>query len=205
MLLYTYLSEIANKLAIAIKYAMSLIFVPVDLDLEGTVPQIQQHAPDHWGWWDNEMLLTRDGLWREDLPPDFLWLRGVIESLPFVSLQMIRVSSQFKPVPPHKDVYPEQVTERTYKALVKNEPCGYRMVLRGRLDAIQVNTRKGWITCPIPQVPCVYLADTTGTDHRVLDDPDRMIVYIRGVVDPVAHKQLMERSLDRWGDWAVYN
>lgn len=184
---------------------MKLVFCPIDIPIEVTkLPEIRQHSADVFNFWDNEYLLDENGNWRADLHPDTDEIVNIIKQLPLKKIQHIRISKQFGPVPEHRDIYPKQVPAEDYKSWEENEPCGYRIVLSGSTDALEVCANKKWQTCYLPRIPCCYVCDTTGTMHRVADDPNRLIVYIRGLVDAEKHQALIKKSLKRYSDYAIY-
>ena len=107
---------------------------------------------------------------------------------------------------PHFDVYLNSkfIEEEELNNIQENEPCGYRLVLKGSTDALEVFDGEKWI-CPIlPSVPCCYLIDSTRLKHRVKNDPGRELLYFRGLVDKTKHLKLIEKSMKKYGDLAIY-
>lgn len=186
---------------------MKLVFCPIDLDISITsLPEIRQHQSHEYNkFWDNEILLDDSGQWRSDLHSDMDPVKELVAKLPYTSLNYVRVSRQTGPVIAHKDIWPKQVSAEMYEHFVATEPCGYRIVLQGSTDVLEAHIDGKWCTTYLPSVPCCYVADTTAIHHRVQEDPNRIIIYVRGFVDIEAHKKLIKRSLDRYSDYAVYS
>ena len=186
---------------------MKLVFCPIDLDISITsLPEIRQHQSHEYNkFWDNEILLDDSGQWRSDLHSDMDPVKELVAKLPYTSLNYVRVSRQTGPVIAHKDIWPKQVSPEMYEHFVATEPCGYRIVLQGSTDVLEAHVDGKWCTTYLPTVPCCYVADTTAIHHRVQEDPNRIIIYVRGFVDVESHKKLIKRSLDRYSDYAVYS
>lgn len=188
----------------------NLAFIPVAID----VPEISfthEKYPTQWHWWSFEQLLDYKDTetfspksWKE-LPKEYEVYKRMAESLPLVDFSNVRVSRQDKEVAPHYDVHKfHKPPEETYEHFVKNEPCGYRFVLKGSADTLQLYLKDKWVTALIPQVPCCYLINTTSVLHRVLEDKNRLTMYVRGTVDETKHVQLIEKSLELYKDYALY-
>jgi hypothetical protein len=108
-------------------------------------------------------------------------------------------------VPKHLDVHSNMILEPGELDHIKTvEPAGYRIVLKGRKDSLFVYNGKTWINAIMPDVPGCYLLHSTQGLHKVNEDPGREMIYVRGYLDPIKHKNLIERSLIKFKDYAIY-
>ncbi len=180
----------------------NLLYLPIDveipsinLDREGLYkvpPQILQPK-----WWDTVVV---------NVDPERMKLfKPIIDQLPYVSEPMIMHKFQNIPVGPHFDVYKAmRIPDEEFKNIQENEPCGYRMVISGNVDRLQILKGEEWLTPQLPSMPVCYLINSTALKHKVLDDPGREVAYFRGIIDPQKHKKLLERSFAKYGDLAVW-
>jgi hypothetical protein len=178
-----------------------LIFLPLDIDAD----ILNFSKTQEWTSFDAQFfqpLYWNSSVIKEDDP----MLSSILKKLPFKRIQRILNKFQVKPVDSHIDVLPQMdLASEDYKFIKDNEPCGYRILLKGRTDALQFWTGDAWKTAKIPSLPCVYVNDSTTAFHRILEDPDRQVLYIRAYIDPTGHRQLIERSLEKYGDLAIYS
>lgn len=180
-----------------------LLFLPIDieipnitLDRDGLykVPT-QFHQPK---WWDT-VIVNSDKERMKVFQP-------IVDQLPYVEPPMIMHKFQNVPVGPHFDVYKAmRIPPEEYQNIQDNEPCGYRMVLSGNFDKLQILANGEWVTPKLPSMPVCYLINSTALKHRVLDDPGREVVYFRGIIDPDKHKKLLERSFSKYGEFAYWS
>ena len=187
---------------------MKLVFCPIDLDVSSItqLPAIRNPDSHEWNkYWDNEILLDEPNTWRENLHEDTESVKKLIMQLPYSELHYVRISIQKGPVLEHKDIRRNHVNPRDWYYTQKYEPCGYRIIITGSTDVLEGQVDGEWQKLFLPTVPCCYVSDTSNLRHRVLDDPNRGIIYVRGIVDPEKHEQLLKKSLERYGDYAVYS
>jgi|LauGreDrversion4_2_1035121.scaffolds.fasta_scaffold402920_2 hypothetical protein len=178
-----------------------LIFLPIDIDAD----ILNFSETQEWSSFDAHFfqpVYWSSSTINEDNPV----LSNILKKLPFSRIQRILNKFQVSPVDSHIDVLPQMdLSTQDYKSIKDNEPCGYRILLKGRPDVLQFWTGETWETAKIPSVPCVYVNNSTTAFHRILDDPGRQVLYIRAYVDPIEHKQLIERSLEKYGHHAIYS
>lgn len=191
----------------------NLLFLPIDIDLQDLeFPELIDTHSDIMGasFWTYEQLLdnnSKDPLpWRKDLDPIRENYKNIISKLPFETLENIRLSIQSKIVKPHIDVSNETKNKslENYNHYLENEPCGYRIVISGNKSALKLIVNGSIVTAELPSIPCVYLINSTTCHHFVDRDIGRKTVYIRGKVRPVEHKRMIEKSLDRFKNYAIF-
>lgn len=182
---------------------MKLLYLPIDIDLSGLsftrsdnlekVP-VQLYQPK---WWD-AAILNSESIEKNNLLP-------IVNQLPYDKITLITHKFQNEPVGPHFDVYPGmRIPVDEQENIKENEPCGYRIVLKGSTNVLKIHNGKEWLIPKVPASPCCYLINSTALKHQVLDDPGREILYLRGIINKEKNQQLIERSLKTYGDYAVY-
>jgi hypothetical protein len=181
---------------------MTLLFLPIDIqvdkinfkrtnDLKKVPAQIFQPS-----WWDSAILDK----------PSLAQFDHIIEQLPYDKISIVMHKFQNGPVGSHLDVYPSMKIEAEELENIKeNEPCGYRLVLNGRNDVLEIFDGVNWLTPTLPTVPCCYLINSTKLRHRVMDDPGREVLYFRGIINKERNQELIEKSLKVYKDHAVYS
>ena len=178
---------------------MSILFLPIDLDL--TDLKFQQAA-------DSEQLISWFvAYWKTSLisreTRANTQLDRVLEQLPFEEITMLSYKLQEGTVDEHVDVHTEMnITSSELAHIRAHEPAGYRLIITGSDDALEVYNGKEWITAHTP-TPCCYLINSTVGRHKVRADADRSLIYIRGILDSQAHALLIEKSLKKYGKWSI--
>lgn len=189
----------------------NLAFVPIEIDLPKEFMDHSQY-PTNWHWWALEQLLDTTGknifenkVWRQDLTEEYDVYKNIVNQLPLTDLSNVRLTIQKMPVDPHLDLYKHHFAPPDlYTHFIKNEPCGYRFILKGSKDTLQLFLNGQWITAHVPSVPCCYLINTTSIMHRVLEDPDRTTLYVRGTLDEKKHLEFIEKNLEIYKDYALF-
>jgi hypothetical protein len=191
----------------------NLLFLPLDIEVPNLIFPELSHIKsniDGASFWDYEQLLDstcNDPFpWRKDLDSVRENYKNFISDLPFVSLENVRLSIQSRIVKPHIDVS-EKTKNRSLENFYnyqKNEPCGYRIVISGNRSALKLQVKKKYVTAKLPSVPCVYVINSTACRHFVDSDLGRKSVYIRGKIDSHKHVELIEKSLQKYKNYAVY-
>jgi hypothetical protein len=191
----------------------NLLFLPIDIDLPNLeFPKLLNTHSDIMGasFWTYEQLLDAksDSLlpWRKDLDSIRESYKNIISKLPFETLENVRLSIQSKIVKPHIDVSDETKNKslENYKNYLDNEPCGYRIVVSGDRSALKLIVKEDIVTAELPSIPCVYLINSTTCQHFVDQDIGRKTVYIRGKVNAIKHKNMIEKSLDKFKNYAIF-
>lgn len=180
-----------------------LLYLPIDLDIPSIDflrDEMLNKMPTHKfqpKWWDS-VILNFDSFEKNNLT-------NVINQLPYDKITMAMHKFQTAPVDEHFDVYPQmKISQEELKEIQDNEPCGYRLVLKGSNDVLEVWNGNSWITPIMPKAPCCYLINTTALKHRVKDDPGREIIYFRGILNKEKHLRLIHKNLEKYKNQAVY-
>jgi hypothetical protein len=177
----------------------TLLFLPIDIDLSDV----------NFTQFDKSVKLTAyNPYWESTVITKETVIKNgfdnILDQLPFTDISVLTYKIQQKVVNSHVDVYPSMnFKEGELEHIRAHEPAGYRFVLSGASDSIEVFNGQEWVTAHTPSVPCCYLLNSTTALHRVKEDIGRTIIYVRGILDTVAHKHLIERSYSKYKDYAI--
>lgn len=180
---------------------MKILFLPVDIDMStfnfaqlDDSTKLRSYNP----YWDSSSI-TEDTVIKNGFDK-------ILSQLPFTKITTLTYKIQQRMVQDHVDVYPSMIFETGELEHIKaNEPVGYRFVIHGANDRVEVFNGNSWVTAYTPTIPCCYLLDSTSARHRVKDDTDRRIIYVRGFVDEVKHKELVQKSYAKFKDYAIHS
>jgi len=172
-----------------------LIFLPIDLEIINTSYSIESQIEKTFG-----------GLWNTKfVSPDEPQLANIIKQLPYQKISLIKYNSQATDIPPHVDVQPNYVKMlNEYDHIISNEPAGYRILLLGSIDKLEVFDGNEWITTRLPTCPFAYVINSTETKHRIIGETGRKTLYFRGFLDSKKHRELIEKNLQRFNEYAIY-
>ena len=87
---------------------------------------------------------------------------------------------------------------------MKNEPAGYRIVLKGKKDVLEIFDGRDWKKVLLPEVPFAYVINSTKFKHRLVGDTGRKTLYVRGSLDDNLHKQLIDKNLKEYYNYALF-
>jgi len=174
---------------------MKILYLPIDINLSNIliseVDFKNSMAGKYQPFW-NTFKITDENL------------KHIFDQLPFEKITNIYFKEQRALVKPHVDVYPDMTFEvGEYENILKNEPAGYRIVLSGSPSKLFVKSGNEFKPAILPTVPGCYLLNSTEGIHMVSDDPGRKIIYIRGFINSEQHTALIQKSLERYSDYAI--
>lgn len=179
---------------------MKCVFLPIDINLENFVFKQLDSSYTMTGWqpyWETSMV-TENTIKDNNLIE-------IIDQLPFDRVTRISYKIQKTKVLGHTDVHSDMnLEEGEWENIRKNEPSGYRIVISGKNDRLKVFNKKDWITAYLPNVPCCYLINSTEIQHMVLEDEQRELIYLRGFLNQEKHNILIEKSLKKYKEYAIF-
>ena len=177
-----------------------ILFCPLDIVLdniefsivEGT-PVVSKYNP-YW----NSTFISKETIKKNNFDK-------VIEQLPFDKIGKLQYKIQQQTVDSHVDVYPEmKFAPGEYKHILDTEPSGYRFIVKGAVDSLEVFDGTSWITTRVPKIPCAYILNSTSAIHRVKEDKERTTIYVRGWLNKERHLKLLEKSLEKYSQYVVW-
>lgn len=178
----------------------NLIFLPIDIDLKD-IDNFNTEA---------QSIETFGGLWKTSFIGDEVYdnpvLKYISEQLPFQKITMGKYNTQNNCIPSHIDVQKSYVNDDIeYYHITSMEPAGYRIVISGHRDALEVYDGKNWITAYLPKTPFAYVLNSTTAYHRVEGEIGRTTMYFRGILDEEKHSKLLENNLTKFKDYAIFD
>jgi hypothetical protein len=177
-----------------------ILFCPLDTELDkiefsvvdGT-PVISKYNP-YW----NSTLISDETIKKNNFDE-------VLKQLPFEKISNLQYKIQQQTVDSHVDVYPEmKFAPGEYKHILDTEPSGYRFILKGAVDSLEVFDGTLWITTRVPKIPCAYILNSTSAIHKVKEDKERTTIYVRGWLNKERHLALLEKSLEKYSQYVVW-
>lgn len=179
---------------------MKLLFLPIDIDFPDLDFKIESGNDSDWGrhtiWWKSKILTEQQARNQN--------LGKIIDQLPFDKITFIKYNYQMRDVGHHIDLV-DKLNIPELSHIRENEPAGYRLVFSGHTDTLEVYDTVSWRKAVIPSVPGCYLIDSTVALHRVLNDTGRTGMYFRGILNTQKHKELIDKSLKKYKDHAIYS
>jgi hypothetical protein len=180
---------------------MNIIFTPIDIEVPNSLTllcinkdilRLSKYNP----YWNSTIIDVNHQI--------FPIVEPVLAQLPFDHLTTITHKIQDREVGPHVDIYPDMIfQEGELDNIVNNEPAGYRILLKGNRDKLEIFNGKEWVFPYIPQFPCCYLINSTTMKHRVKEDKNRELIYVRGILNKQKHQELIERSVEKYKDYVI--
>lgn len=176
-----------------------LIFLPIELDIISIRYHIDKVSTSTFqGLWNTKELTVQE---IKDSSIDH-----ITDQLPYEKITLAKYNTQSSVVPPHVDVQPSWTRSiEEYTHIKNNEPAGYRVVLIGETDSLEVFDNKEWKKAVIPSIPFAYVLNSTQYQHRVNRGIGRQTLYFRGFLDKEKHRKLIEKNLKKYSEYAVFS
>ena len=173
----------------------NLLFVPLDIEVTETRFELGKKENLNHRYWETNEVIGKENNYQN--------YRSLLDQIPIVNITAFTHKFQQMAVNPHYDY--RYNSSELYDHITKNEPAGYHVVLNGKVDSLEIFNGKEWVTPILPKVPIAYLLNLTSCIHRVKADNLRETLYILGWLDIKKHNQLIESSLKKYADLAIYN
>jgi hypothetical protein len=211
-----------------------VIFTPVDVPPIPQKEDILKHFEelDFYVWWGEETLLgLKENNNPLGKPQNFTarawhyypmlvnWIQSYI---PCDDFYYIRIARAKHAIPPHIDgnaVNPTHkhhlaITQEALDQILENEPVGYRFIIKGSRDKLYMCDEYDYTRdmtwqekryCTVPEDTDCFLINNQTQPHGVdEDEEDRLVGFILGKVNPERHKELLDRSVEKYKDYVQY-
>jgi hypothetical protein len=184
---------------------MNILFMPIDIEISESITQLNvDRSPA-----DSLRLTKYNPYWNSTLidvnHPWYSTVGPIISQLPFERITTITHKIQDREVGPHVDVYPDMLfQENELDNIIENEPAGYRILIKGSNNKLEIFDGKEWVAPNIPCFPSCYLINSTSMKHRVKDDTNRELIYVRGILNKEKHQQLIKKSYIKYKDYVIH-
>jgi len=110
----------------------------------------------------------------------------------------------------HVDFGDPEKNLELFKHTNEHEPCGFRMIIKGTKSGDMVVSTNDKIIVPtMPDETDWYALNYTeglhGSNPLSTDIDDRYVLFCMGWIDKDKHKELINRSIDKYSDFIVKN
>jgi len=174
---------------------MKLLFLPIDIDIS----KIDIIKTGH-------SLHEFNPYWNSTIVKNFDSLESIIQQLPFDKITVCTHKLQQKLVGPHTDVFNGMdFSKEEWDNITEHEPCGFRIIINGGVDKLKIFDGESWTTARVPHTPMCYVLNSTECKHMVEADSQRETLYFRGFINTEKYTELINRSLTRFKDYAIYH
>ena len=141
----------------------------------------------------------------EEYPDLIEW----INLFPFKTIRNIKFNTQIEDCLAHIDFSYENCKTDADKELWNNnsinEPCGYRTLISGSKTNMQYAIHNGEkIYTTIPDDTDTFVLNSTTLLHGVDAEPGRKLIYMHFEIDTSANEKLIQSSLEKYSDYAIY-
>lgn len=127
-----------------------------------------------------------------------------IQLFPFSQISNIKFNVQKDIVVPHIDFHTPVDGGKLFDNNKNNEPCGYRAIISGdRKNKLYVMSGNKKIYAEMPNDTDVYVLGQTNCKHGVEFEPGRKTMYFHCFIDPKSHVELINRSWEKYHDYAI--
>lgn len=186
----------------------TVLWCPIDLP---KCPQIPKLIPNiNWKFWEFAKLTINNENpyhvtdFTDECKKNYPDLVNWFNLFPYKTIRNIKFNHQLSAVIPHIDFTKPELDPDLHQNNRINEPCGYRVFLRGtRKEKLYVVHNGEKIYCNIPQDTDVYVLGHTSTLHGVDDDYNRWTFFTHFEIDQIKHKNLLDRSLQKYKEYAI--
>ena len=185
----------------------NILWLPIDIP-KFPIPDLDMKPHTSWGHWDFAKLTTpqQNAYSHTEIKDDVdEQLKTWFRNFPYTNIRNIKFNIQKDIVSDHIDFTKPELDLELYNNNSLNEPCGYRILVRGSRQGSMYVIRNGEkIYTHMPEDTDVYVLGHTSTLHGVDYEPGRVTIFTHFEIDPIFHKQLVERSLKKYGQYAIY-
>lgn len=158
--------------------------------------------------YDNQLNFNLQWEWKPEIiqrAPNLI--HWVHHNLPFKKTTVIAVLSSQKKINPHTDVQPHKQKEPINEFYRSWDPSMFRFLLDGVMIRngffVIRGGEKVYTELPPPSPGWAMSFDCIhGNDDPVCDQ--KILLYAMGEVDVPKHTELLNRSLEKYGQYAVY-
>lgn len=188
----------------------NLLWCPIDIP-KFPIENFRVPSEFNWNFW-NVTKLTEERsspyeqtTLSDEISTQYPELVEWLKNFPYLTIRNLKFNIQIGTVAKHIDFTRPKLEPQLYKNNSENEPCGYRILLHGsRSHKLYVvrNGVKHYVT--IPDSTDTYVLGHTNVLHGVEEDQDRITIFTHFEIDSAKHKQLLEKSIQKYSEYAVF-
>lgn len=189
----------------------NLLFLPISLNIMLDEKEIiEKFSPSrNFHVWNFEKLTESNSKYGEnnftkEAQEKYPQIVELVKLLPFSSISNVKINYQTKETKYHIDfVNPEEGND-LYKNVVTQEPSGYRVILQGSKDVILIKNKNKIQIAKLPDDSNIYVIGQTNCLHKVVEDKNRITIYITGFLDKEKHQKIIQHSLKKYKKYAIF-
>ena len=196
------------------KSEKKLIWCPIDIPKFPYPDFDLPSSSTRWAYWDFKKITKKESKYAiaeiesiiyEEYPDLIEWFN----LFPFKTIRNIKFNTQIEDCLPHIDFRYETCKTDASKELWNNnsinEPCGYRTLISGSKTNMQYAIHNGEkIYTTIPDDTDTFVLNSTTLLHGVDAEPGRKLLYMHFEIDTSANEKLIQSSLEKYSDYAIY-
>lgn len=186
-----------------------ILWMPIDIP---TFPKQDFYiTPEkNWKFWDYKKLtVEKDNPYScshlsDSVRQNYPFLENWLNLFPFLHIINVKLNIQKTIVKPHIDFTNPKLDLELFKNNERNEPCGYRVLIRGSRNRklyIIKNDKKIFVN--LPKETDVYVLGQTNCLHGVEEDIGRTTLYLQFFIDENKQKDLLEKSWKKYKKYAI--
>jgi hypothetical protein len=187
----------------------TLLWCPIDLPKCPVIPVMELDTI--FGYWNyTKLTVVAETSYSKTVITDYVKetypeLVSWLGLFPYKNIRNIKLNKQMFPVAPHIDFTKPEIDFELHQNNARNEPCGYRVLLKGtRKNKLYVIHNGEKIYCDMPEDTDTYVLGHTSALHGVDEDEDRWTIFTHFEIDDALHKTLLTKSLQKYGNLAIY-
>jgi len=185
----------------------NILWIPIDIP-KFPLPDLTLVTHTNWLHWNFAKLTkTKESPYEETEFNDDVnnEIKEWFSYFPYNSIRNIKFNIQKDKVSDHIDFTKPFLNPVLHKNNSQNEPCGYRVLLKGsRKEKMYVVKDGKKIYTELPDETDVYALGHTNALHGVDYEPGRVTIFTHFEVNPIEHKKLIERSLEKYKKYAIF-
>ena len=188
----------------------NLLWLPIDIP-KFPYPNMELAQDTSWAFWTFGKMVDgnspyEETILKQEILDQYSKLLEWFQHFPYKSIRNIKWNTQIGEVLPHIDFTKPDNNPELFRNNSENEPCGYRILIRGsRTNKLFVMRGNEKIYVDIPDDTDVYVLRHTDGLHGVDMDENRTTIFTHFEIDPVRHELLIEKSLEKYKNFAVWS
>jgi hypothetical protein len=187
----------------------NLLWLPIDIP-KFPYPNMELAQDTSWAFWNFTKMVEGDSPYettvlKQEILDAYPKLLEWFQYFPYKTIRNIKWNTQVGEVRSHIDFTKPVNNPDLFKNNSENEPCGYRILIRGsRTNKLFVMRDDEKVYVDIPEDTDVYVLRHTDGLHGVDADEDRTTIFTHFEIDPIRHRLLIEKSLEKYNNYAVW-
>jgi hypothetical protein len=188
-----------------------LLWLPIDIP-KFPYPDMEITTETTWIFWSfGKITESRESPYdvsviKKEILIKYPLLEEWFRNFPYKTIRNIKFNIQNSAVFPHIDFTKPEANPQLFANNSENEPCGYRILIRGsRTKMMYVVDNGEKVYVDIPEDTDVYVLRHSEGWHGVDDEEGRTTIFTHFEVDPEENKLLIDRSLDKYKDYAIWS